>query len=271
MAWKGLTLTTAGRNLLTDAQVGKKLNFKSVVIGDGKEPANYNTRTALVNQLFEITALTVETTENGVEVTAELPAATADGYFFREVGIIATSDSGNVLYAYDNCGDDAAFVDKTTEKRLRLVLTISSDINVTVTTSSLLYVDQPTYNKDMAAVNAEIKLLQSTKATVKNMTERLYRVQVRADGWTQGTNGTYTQTASEAYDQTFLPGKYELVKFPLDLSTPAADIKNYNKTFSTIANGTMSVSENGKTVELVALKPTTIDTLVCLMWRGVMQ
>ena len=55
MAWTGLALTVAGRNVLNSAQLSQRMNIKSIVIGDGVAPANFSTLTALVHQLYEIT------------------------------------------------------------------------------------------------------------------------------------------------------------------------------------------------------------------------
>ena len=40
MAWSGLNLTVEGRKALNQAQLNNRLNFKSIVVGDGNPPSN---------------------------------------------------------------------------------------------------------------------------------------------------------------------------------------------------------------------------------------
>ncbi len=49
MAWNGLNLTVNGRNALSHAQVSGEMSIKSIVIGDGNAPDNFNTQQGLKN------------------------------------------------------------------------------------------------------------------------------------------------------------------------------------------------------------------------------
>ena len=153
MAWSGLTLTVDGRRALTDAQMANAINFKSIVIGDGHPPVNFNTQKALVNQLYEITNIDVEVSEEGCTITGDFPKVDYD-YYFREIGLIVTTNDGDKLYVYDNCGEDAQYIAstgvETNQKRIRLALIISDVEKITVSTPSILYVDFETYRKDMS-------------------------------------------------------------------------------------------------------------------------
>ena len=69
-----------------------------------------------------------------------------------KIGIIVTTENGDKLYVYDNCGDDAQYIVTTTgtertEKRLRLILMISDVEHITVSESSILYVAYDEYEK----------------------------------------------------------------------------------------------------------------------------
>lgn len=144
MAWTGLTLTVDGRNALNQAQQANTMNIKSVVIGDGAAPSNYNTRKELVHQLYELTELKIDMTNTGCNITADLPKVDYD-YYFREIGVIVTTDDHDVLYVYDNCGEDAQYIINSTgveenQKRIRLSLVISDVSHITVSTPSMLYV-----------------------------------------------------------------------------------------------------------------------------------
>lgn len=151
MAWTGLNLTAEGRIVLNKAQLNNKLNFKSIVVGDGNAPPNLSTQKQLVHQLYELRDLKIDINENECTLTADLPIVDYD-YYLREIGIIVTTDSGDKLYAYDNCGDDAQYIVTTTgvertEKRIRLALVVSGVDNITVSTPSVLYVDYKDYEE----------------------------------------------------------------------------------------------------------------------------
>lgn len=143
MSWNGLHLTKEGRKALTKAQVDNKVVFYSIVVGDGNPPANFDSVTALVNQLFEITELEIELTEKGCILTGDFPKLNKD-YYFREIGVMVKTNEGNKLYVYDNCGSDAEHIvvstgAESTEKRVRLELIFSDVANITVEVPSVLY------------------------------------------------------------------------------------------------------------------------------------
>lgn len=150
MAWNGLNLTVNGRNALSHAQVSGEMSIKSIVIGDGNAPDNFNTQEGLVHQLYEIEELKIDVKEDGCELTADFPKVTND-YYFREIGVIVTSKGKDILYVYDNCGSDAQLIvnsdAEATEKRVRLFLKISNVQNITVQTPSILYVSYDEFEK----------------------------------------------------------------------------------------------------------------------------
>ena len=161
MAWKGLALTADGRDALNNAQISKALNFKSLVVGDGAAPENPQTQKQLVHQLFEITALKIDVTKEGCVLTADLPKMEYD-YHFREIGVTATTEGGDILYVYDNCGDDAQMIGASadgvgTERRLSLTLIISDVEQITVSTPSILYVSYADYEKGLEELRQEFK------------------------------------------------------------------------------------------------------------------
>ena len=151
MAWTGLMLTVDGRSALNQAQRSNRINFKSIVVGDGLPPANFATLKGLVHQLYELTELKIDMTENGCMLTADFPKVDYD-YYFREVGVIAETENGDVLYVYDNCGADAQYIvnsteAETTQKRLRLSLMISDVSEITVTAPDILHVAYDDFEK----------------------------------------------------------------------------------------------------------------------------
>lgn len=156
MAWTGLNLTNDGRRILNKAQLNNRLNFKSIVIGDGNAPANFNAQKKLVHQLYELTDLKISIEDDVCILMTDLPVVDYD-YYLREIGVIVTTDDGDKLYAYDNCGGDAQYVINTagigrTEKRVRLALTVSGVENITVSVPSNLYVDYKDYENTIADI-----------------------------------------------------------------------------------------------------------------------
>ncbi len=156
MAWTGLNLTNDGRRILNKAQLNNRLNFKSIVIGDGNAPANFNAQKKLVHQLYELTELKISIEDDVCILMTDLPVVDYD-YYLREIGVIVTTDDGDKLYAYDNCGGDAQYVINTagierTEKRVRLALTVSGVENITVSVPSNLYVDYKDYENTIADI-----------------------------------------------------------------------------------------------------------------------
>ena len=161
MAWTGLVLTVEGRNALNQAQLSNRINFKSIVVGDGKAPANFGTRRELVHQLYEITAIKVDAADGGCTITADFPEVSYD-YYFREIGLIAAADAGDILYVYDNCGDDAQYIVSSTgaektKKRIRLSLAISDVDKITVLEPQILYVSYDDYEASINRLDAEIE------------------------------------------------------------------------------------------------------------------
>lgn len=170
MAWTGLNLTVDGRTALNQAQTDKKLNFKSIVVGDGNPPDNFGTQKRLVHQLYELNELKIDITDTGCILTADLPEVDYD-YYFREIGVIVTTENGDKLYVYDNSGDDAQYIVNTTavektQKRIRLSLIVSDVENITVSTPGILYVSY----KEFENTVEELKQMKVDAATVNGHT-----------------------------------------------------------------------------------------------------
>lgn len=165
--WSGLTLTEKGKQALISAQLSNVLNIKSIVIGDGDAPADYHKCNELVHQLYELTDLKIDTVPEGCQITVDFPNIDYD-YYFREIGVIVTTDSGEVLYVYDNAGDDAQCIHAENtagkiQKRLRLVLAISDVKNITISKTSPLYVDYDEFTKHTSDAEHHTTVQEKTK------------------------------------------------------------------------------------------------------------
>lgn len=174
MAWTGLNLTVDGRSALNRAQTDRHLNFKSIVVGDGNPPGNFGTIKELVHQLFELTELKIDMTDDGCMLTADLPDVDYD-YYMREIGVIVTTEDGEKLYVYDNCGSDAQYIVSTTgaektKKRVRLSLMVSDVENITVSHPSVLYVSYDDFDDAVAKLkHGDDTVLEDAKTYTDGM------------------------------------------------------------------------------------------------------
>lgn len=141
MSFKGLILTNNGRNELAKAEAGEIFQIESIALGDGQYDGAYTDMEAMANQVMLIPSAKITRKENEVYVDVEFSSQDVPkAFYFREIGIIANSK----LCFYDNCGQDAEYIDPESnnfikQKRLRMILCISSDALVNVQIRSQLY------------------------------------------------------------------------------------------------------------------------------------
>lgn len=260
MAWTGLTLTVDGRNALNYAQINNRLNFKSIVVGDGTVPANFNTMKGLVHQLYELTDLKIDMTETGCTLTADFPKVDYD-YYFREVGVIVTTDNGDKLYVYDNCGKDAQYIVSSigveaTEKRLRLSLVISDVTEITVSNPSILYVAYDDYEKTVETLNkSKVDKVVGKELSTNDYTDaeknKLAGIETGANNYTHPATHPATMIAQDAQH-----------RFVTD-----ADKNTWNNTLSNAKNYADSMYQQStgyvdqKVANLINGAPSTLDTL----------
>ena len=113
--YEGMVLTDLGAIMLAKSQLGVKMEFTKVAIGDGKivSGMTFQTMEQLVNEKMTLKIQNVEFVKDGqVDLTAIVSNAGLDiGFFVREIGVFARSEDGNeVLYAYTNAGDYADYL-----------------------------------------------------------------------------------------------------------------------------------------------------------------
>lgn len=146
MAFKGLTITHAGEQLIASAVSGNKnIIISSVKIGDGilldqdkKDMQN------MVHSLFNLQP-TVSTERNKIYINVQIDNESYDqDFYFREIGIFAKDkENHEFLYAYDNAEEDAEHIvisqESLYEKRLRFCLGYSSDLKIEVSMSGSMY------------------------------------------------------------------------------------------------------------------------------------
>lgn len=145
MAFGGLIITSKGRNALVNAQLSGTLELSYIAIGDGKYTGSFNDILKLKNELFTLDIGKAEIDGDNCIIEADLSNSNlSQGYYLREIGIYAKADGKDILYVYDNAGDDAEYIPNdegavSVEKRLRFTLNIGNVSNVTLSTQSVLY------------------------------------------------------------------------------------------------------------------------------------
>lgn len=144
MAFKGMVITYDGQSLLTQTQISKQFTIKYVRIGDGKYNADHHDIHNMVNPLYDVIP-EIQHKDNQLLIEADITSNDHSGYYLREIGIIATDASGQeVLYAYDNAGNDAEYINPVDsgiayEKRLRFALSITDDITINIQINGSVY------------------------------------------------------------------------------------------------------------------------------------
>lgn len=168
MAWTGLVLTNDGRIALNRAQVDGKMKIRSIIVGDGEAPQNFSSQKKLVHQLYEIMAIQIIQNDKKCMVIGDFPVVDYD-YYFREIGIVVETAKGDILYVYDNCGNDAQYIVSTTgtektQKRLRLSINISDVESITISEPSVLYVDYSEFEQEVSRAQlSELELNEKIK------------------------------------------------------------------------------------------------------------
>lgn len=144
MAFRGMIITYDGQSLLTQTQISKQFAVKCVRIGDGKYSADHHDIHSMVNPLYDVVP-EIQHKDNQLLIEADITSNDHSGYYLREIGIITTDASGQeVLYAYDNAGNDAEYINPVDsgiayEKRLRFALSITDDITINIQINGSVY------------------------------------------------------------------------------------------------------------------------------------
>ena len=161
MSFGGFILTNLGRQELAKAEIGQQLVFDYVAVGDGSSSGSAAALDALSHELYRLPILSVSRDGDTVIVDAELINDKLEaGFYFREIGLFANG----VLYAYDNAGQDAEYIDAAGSvvaklKRIRIALKLSSAASVMVKMEPGLYA----LYSDLRDANAEIEELKEGK------------------------------------------------------------------------------------------------------------
>lgn len=142
MSFSGLKLTDAGRCELARAECGEKFCITDILFGEGRYEGAPSDITELAKPVLTLPVTQIK--RKDAEVTLECDFNSMDlpkAFYWREIGIIANEK----LCYYDNSLDNPEYLDPQSDmvikqKRLKIILMISSEIEVNVSISSSLYV-----------------------------------------------------------------------------------------------------------------------------------
>lgn len=146
MAFGKLTVTSAGRALLARATNGEPFALSHLTVGDGYYSGAYSDIAQAVSPLYESPFVGFKRLGNEVTVTADISNGdTVTGYYMRELAIYARdSGGGYVLFAYDNAGAEAEYIQSGTgsialDSRLSFVFVMSESAQVTIEDTGGMY------------------------------------------------------------------------------------------------------------------------------------
>ena len=154
MSFGGLIQTISGRNELAKAELGELFQFTEVVLGDGNFQGSFLNKTSLEHEVMRLSISNIKRKESEVILECDFNSKLAErAFYLREIGIIG---NGKLCY-YDNAGADAEYVDPESsaivkQKRLRFVLTISSEAELNIEVAEGLYA----LDQDLKQVEAKI-------------------------------------------------------------------------------------------------------------------
>ena len=158
--YDGMVLTNDGINLLAKCQLGQKIEFTKVLIGDGRVPDGkvFQDMTELVNTKLALGIQNVDFVEDGrVDVTAIINNNGLEtGFFVREIGLFAKPvDGAEILYAYTNAGDYADYLPNAKVNEVTDQIVVQSIIT----------------NKENVVININDNFVVATKADLKKHDE----------------------------------------------------------------------------------------------------
>ena len=154
MSFKGIVLTNQGKILLNKAHESKIFKLKCLRIGDGFYTDDHENCESVVHSLFDV-PININRENNKIIIDADVINYEQEECYMREIAIIALDENNNeIVYAYDNAGNDAEILARSSqviyETRLRFYFIIENDISVHISVSSNMY-----------ALNADLQVLNS--------------------------------------------------------------------------------------------------------------
>lgn len=139
-------ITNAGLSILAQAQLGAKIQFTKIKIGDGElsEGQDPSELTDLINTVNELGIYNWTMNDDSTIKVTGLIVQGETGFYFREIGLFAIDPTTNqeVLYAYGNKGDSASYIPENTssvsvEERATIITKVANSETVNIQLSRL--------------------------------------------------------------------------------------------------------------------------------------
>lgn len=165
MANFDMSVTADGIKLLAGTLAGDTLTFTNIKLGAGAYQGNVSSATDLVD--VKVTLPVEKIIRKDSEATAKSTLQFKEvetGFNWTELGLYAKNPSGgnDVLYAYGYAGSESEYIpgkNDTTlnEKVIRFTVVVSDAINITVDTTSEIYVGMEEFNDYTEKTNSIIQ------------------------------------------------------------------------------------------------------------------
>jgi hypothetical protein len=210
MSFSGLKLTDGGRRELAKAECGEQFCITHMVFGDGMNSGSTE-NSELKHKIMELPVSRIKRKDSEVILECDFNSTDVpQAFYWREFGIIAN----DTLCYYDSSPDDVEFINPQSDviikqKRLRVNLIISSDIEIKTTISSSLYVlftdivnnDTTTeegYVADARIVEAHGREIDSIEESLNTLMDELYNSATESD-IDRIIDGTYADTEESEF------------------------------------------------------------------------
>lgn len=239
MANFDMSVTAEGIKLLSAALAGETLTFTNIKMGAGTYQGSVSAATDLVDTKVTLPVEKIIRKDSEATAKSTLMFKTVEsGFNWTEIGLFAKNpDGGNdILYAYGYAGSEGEYIpgkNDTTlnEKVIRFTVVVSESINITVDTSSQIYVsveDLEAVAKGMVLTLNHVKEGTEHKFTGLEGKTGLIPCQFKStDGYTEGDTATidgeaYTivlTSTDEPENDLFITGRSIIVDVDTESKT----------------------------------------------------
>ena len=177
--FNGLQITDAGIQILLALIGGHTIQFSSIKLGDGNEPADFteandltNTKQSLPVVRYKMVGL--DTILAGANLYGN---AITEGFYWKEIGLFArdiTTGSPEVMFSYDNAGESASYMPAggtVTEMLIDLMIKVNNAENVQITLDdSLIYATKSDLDETENSIINDLTAVITTEISEVNTT-----------------------------------------------------------------------------------------------------
>lgn len=187
--YNSITLTNKGRVLQNKAQIGTKLEFTRIAVGEGylSDGVDLKGLNALIDEKLSLEIADMKLLGDGTTAIQAILRNTdlTKGFYKREIGLFANDpDEGEILYSVANAGDLADFIPAGTgseivESIIELITVIGNAENVTaVIDDSLVYATRENFkNLERDVIKLEERVHTSIDSIKFNQSAMIIELQ----------------------------------------------------------------------------------------------